>query len=368
MKTLIVLDGALEGEKSNWIKKEGLRNFLVKFSDIKRLFCKPELKGGQEILVGSKNDQALEILFKILCHKMDLGVLIVLDLDSENIPSIDDLCLVYGYIKFEKSFNSGSGISGISNINEYFEKTGRYTRKLGKRDPVVYISDLHSNWTTYQEIKRQFPRDTKLKIYLGDYIDGPEKGGSRKVLDYILSEAKDNNSIVALEGNHELRLRKFLGYYWLRSSRKALGKVLQELIHPEFLNNTASEFRDISQDPYQSRLYLEDMNSVFQEYVKITKGNLTIYCTHAGLRSTKQLSPKYIGSVIYGTRNVDQIDREFSEKEGKGGLWSVHAHCHYQKSPLEHFKYRGTINLDPRHDGEVLCYIDKYNKVISQHK
>lgn len=368
MKSLIILDGPSEGEKNNWIKKEGLGNFLVKFSDIKRLFCKPELRDGRDILVGSKNDQALEFLFKILCHKMDLGVLVVLDLDSENIPSIDDLCLIYGYTKFEKSFAGDHGINRLSDIVEYYEGTGRYTRKQGRRDSIVYVSDLHSNWTIYQDVKRQFPKDIELTVYLGDYIDGLEKGGSRKLLDHILVESKQNNSVIALEGNHELRLRKFLGYYWIRSSRKILGKVLQELIHPEFLNNTANEFRDISQDPYQARLYLEDMNEAFQEYVKITKGNITIYCTHAGLRSTKQLGPKYIGSVIYGTRCVDQIDREFSEKEGKGGLWSIHAHCHYQKDPTEHFKYRGVINLDPRHEGEVLCYIDKYNKVISQHK
>ena len=370
MKTFIILDGPNEGEKRNWLKKEGLENFLVRLSDIKTLFSKPELVDGRDVLSSSRNESVLELLFRILCYRMDMGTLVVLDMgDLDYIPSIDDLILIYGYTKFTRSFiDPSSGIKSMADIKKYYDDLGKFKIKLGKKDPIVYVSDIHSNWTLYQKLSREFPKDTKLTVFLGDYIDGPEKGGSKKILDYLIDRHKNDPSIVVLEGNHELRLRKFLGYNWVKGNRKALGKVLKEMLSIEFLNDTANDFIEFKDDPYLSRLYLENLNSIFQETLEITKGDITIICTHAGFSNLRQLTPEYIGTVMYGTKFVEATDKKFSASIHKEkGLWSVHAHCHYQKDPLDHFRYYGVINLDPRSNSEVLCYIDKYNKVVSQH-
>ena len=56
MKSLIILRGLSKFEKDSWLKRERLLNFLVDIEAFKRLYYKPEYKGGRDFLVRSLDD------------------------------------------------------------------------------------------------------------------------------------------------------------------------------------------------------------------------------------------------------------------------------------------------------------------------
>lgn len=386
MKSLVILRGLVKSDKLNWILKEKLDNFYVDIDSLRRLYYKPDLSpSGREILTRSRDNLIYEHFIKIVCHRLDTGCLVVVDMSSESVGVLETLAIVYGYTIFYKTFevpdniltikkgldpndlrekvsefkgkdlSGGVEIESYSDIEKYWRtKKSKFIKSIPKESRILHISDLHSNW----ELMREF-KDLNLTVYHGDYIDGPEKGGSRKIMDLVTSEPPDN--VVYLEGNHELRLRKFLGSSWLWGSKRTLAKILQDSIPEDFLNRTAPDFKDIVSDPSKSREYLLKMNENLQEYVIIWWGKETIYCTHSGLRSLDQISPKYIGTVMYGSRNIDRVDFSFSENYKKKRVWSIHAHCQYPNK-WEPFKYRKVINLDPSDENSVNFLLNQIGK------
>lgn len=388
MKTLIILKGLVKRKKLEWVEEQGLTNFFLDYDALRRLYYKPEISQGDEVLVRSKDNLLYEHFLRILCLRLDLGCLVCVDLDTESGAFLESLAIVYGYHIFYKTFQTPSdfsknyknygisyypkptrselqGLTGIfskkelkklpdqidcfQDILDYWRMNGGRYKKIVKGD-ILHISDLHSNWSLY----RQINCGCSTTMFHGDYIDGPEVGGSRKLMDLALY-CPDRNTIF-LEGNHEIRLRKYLGSKWLYGSKKTLSRILRESIPEDFMNRTAPDFSDIAKDPIEAKQYLVDMNRRLREFIKILRGNEILYCTHSGFRSLSQIDPRYIGNVIYGSRNMDKIDSQFSRQYSDKGIWSIHAHCQYPNiwNPT---KYRGVLNIDPE-DENTICYFD----------
>lgn len=398
MKSLIVLKGLVKYKKINWVTEQGLDNFLLDIDTLKRLYYKPEYLPNGESLVRSHDNLIYEQFIRIICHRLNSGCLVVIDLNSESSEFLESLAIIYGYTLFYKVFETPKDFVrnnknyqtplfqeleksklkekvsefskwqrqkiNITTINTYQDiekywnvKNKTYTRNLPSKSTILHISDLHSNWELYKQIK--FTKKPELTIFHGDYIDGPEKGGSRKLLDLVISNK--SKKIIYLEGNHELRLRKYLGAIWLWNSKKTVAKILYENLPEDFLNRTAPDFKDLSLDPSAAREYLIQMNNHLQEFIVINWGQQTLYCTHSGFKYVDQICPKYVGNVIYGLRNIDKVDSYFSKKYRKKGLWSIHAHCQY---PMvwDPFKYENVINLDPEDENKIDYIINEYNK------
>ena len=388
MRSLIILKGLVKKDKKSWVHKEGLDNFFLDIDNIKSLFYRPDYKGsGRDYLIRSYDDQVYKIFIQSLCSRLSTGMLVVLDPESEPLGSIEDLATIFGYTVFyhvesipaayvgkNRKYGNPKYITpsketlekevidfrkidwtGKNLINTYEEVEIYWKTKhqwINKNDDILFVSDLHSHWS----VMKSLPLSTDLTIFLGDYIDGPESGGSRLIMDELL--IYENKNIMWLEGNHELRLRKYLGWSYLKAKgKKVVSGVLEDELSPEFMNSTSYEFEDIKGE--EAMEYIKAMNSTLLEYFTFNRGNETYICTHAGLRWTEQISPKFIGNVIYSGKNIERVDSSFSNTYRYNDIWSIHGHCKY--ADMKFRKYPNVLNLDTEDEYKVNYAICKPN-------
>ena len=87
----------------------------------------------------------------------------------------------------------------------------------------------------------------------------------------------------------------------------------------------------------------------------------TYYCTHGGIRFLEQLSPKFIGNIMYGSRDINRHDKDFADRNKRKTIYSVHAHCKYPDK-WEPQRYSTVINIDPHDENEIIYAEQQYNK------
>ena len=147
-------------------------------------------------------------------------------------------------------------------------------------------------------------------------------------------------------------MRKYLGSLVLKgSNRKELQEYLVKTLPTDFINNTVDEFSDLTSS--DARAYLEILNSKLKMFSIIITPYAKFICTHAGIRLIGQLDPRYVGNVIYGNREMNRYDRDFSELNKRNNVWSIHAHCKYS-DVWKINKFNKVINLDPPSENEVV--------------
>lgn len=385
MKSLIILKGLDKKAKLRWIEKEGLSNFFLDYDILRRLYSMPDLQyPGKEILGKSFVNVVRKNYLEILMTRMGKGCLVVLETENEISDSLlENLALIFGYTIFyvvwdipqdylgkpkkyspdyyalpkrdelEKRVSEFLNLQmGDKNVIYSFQDVLNYWKarepryKVSQEDTILHVSDLHSNYSLYKNLPKL--KNYKLVVFHGDYIDGPEKGGSKILMG--LARNGTGKNVIWLEGNHELRLRKYLGCKILKGDAK---DVLEKMIPREF---TGEEFKDISQEKAVN--YLECMNKNLKMYAILEDEKSTYICTHSGLSYPELLDPRYIGNIIYGNREMTRVDKSFSDYTKDKEIYSVHAHCKYGEwNPR---KYRKVINLDPRDDSSIV-YAERKN-------
>lgn len=391
MKSLIILRGLSKHEKTNWIRKERLNNFLVDLDLIKTLYYKPEFKGGRDFLTRSLDDVIYKRAIEILINRMG-GSLVVLDWEQEQTTSIELLAKVMGYTVFYKIFpvpadfetdlkkyhdfkyipksreqikkiveefkaenySNKHVISTFRDVENYW-KNEISQIKVKSGGTVLHISDIHSHWSLVEDIVIPKISKNSLTIFLGDYIDGPEPDGSRKMMEYVLS--CDNDSVIFLEGNHELRLRKYLGWKALRNTKKVLSEALLTDVPNDFMEQTSRQFDDL--DAAESWVWINGLNKKLMEFCVYEKSRNKFICSHCGLRWVDQIGIKYLGNLLNTNKYTDRVDEFFSNKYSKEGIWSIHGHCHYLGNEVN--KFPGVFNLDPPDEKKVLLLESKSN-------
>lgn len=391
MRSLIILRGLSKSDKDAWLRKERLLNFYIDLETLRNFYYKPEYKGGRDFLVRSMDDTVYRRMIEILISRMN-GTLVVLDWGLDSTVAIEQLCKVLGYTVFykvfqtprdylsntkkyqdprylpksrdqmkqavekfkEQDFTDKNLINSYSDLENYWKKElTMYDLKSGST--VLHVSDLHSHWSVLESIILPKTRRSGLTVFLGDYVDGPEPSGSRKILDYILSEKREK--IIFLEGNHEFRLRKYLGWKVFRSGKRILSESLFSDIPTDFLENTSSQFDDL--DATESWRWIEELNSKLKEFVIYQRDSKKFICSHCGCRWLEQISPKYIGNLINTNKYVERTDEFFSKKYSERDIYSIHGHCHYLDALPD--KYPRVFNLDPPDEKSVLIMEGKPN-------
>lgn len=388
MKSLVILKGLVKEDKLGWVKEQGLENFFLDVDVIRRLYSTPELIGPNEGILGRSYSTLVHRKFmEILCTRLGKGCMIVVDFENESTSTLETLATVFGYEIFyvvkpipqdyygrpkkyslpwyvtktreeletevknflEQHFDSKNKINTYQDIINWWKNRDKIIN-LSPTDIVLHVSDIHSNFDIYKDIKLKQDK-YQFMIFHGDYIDGPEIGGSRRMIDEIIN-LPSSPTRIWLEGNHELRLRRYLGWmYFKNSGKKQVAEYLLSELSEEFLQTTAKEFNDLN--PQQALEYLKDMNKKLKTHVLLKRDNSTYICTHAGIKYPEQIQPKYIGNVIYGNRDMDRYDKEFSGRNKKTGLYSIHAHCKYPQG-WNVSKYPGVLNIDPEDETKVV--------------
>ena len=396
MRSLIILKGLSKKQKLDWVKKEGLYNFFLDISLLKRIYYRPDYKGGgREFLTRSFDDLVYRNFIGALCSHLSTGMLVVVDIEEESTVSVEALGTIFGYTIFyhveptpidfigknrkycspqyivpsketlkkvveefkREDFSGKILIKSYQDVEAYWKPLTR-TILLKDNDRVLHVADLHSH---YKILINQVPEpgDYDLAVFHGDYIDGPEINGSRRIINQILNYEGDDR-IIFLEGNHELRLRKYLGYVYLRGKQKRIvSEVLGADISEDFMNKTAREFRMTWQEAWDMIL---KMNEKFKEFIIYERRKERFICTHAGLKWLDQLCPKYVGNVIFSNKNVERVDSTFSANYRDYGIWSIHGHCRY--NVLDYTKHPNVINLDAEDENKVNYFINDPNKEI----
>lgn len=386
MRSIIILKGLAKTEKLKWVNKEKLNNYFLDIDVIKKLYSYPDLIwSGNDTLRESHSSTVYNRFIEILLLKLAKGCLIVIDMNLENTSSVEILSFIHGYQIFYKNFSipsdyipeykhynlpyvrekkksdikkdikifldtkysEGVLINSYAEVKKFWKDYGTFNLK--SKDSVIHISDLHSNSNLLSGVN---VNNYNFCVFHGDYIDGLEKGGSRKIIEMIVSNEKNN--FIFLEGNHEIRLRKYLGWVYLKSlkkSRPTINNLLYSSIHEDFIKNTADEFSDITSS--KAKDWITRLNSKLLTHAILKKGKFSYICTHSGIRLLEQISPKHIGSVIYGNKNIDIYDKDFSKKYGSSNIISIHAHCKYY-SGWNPIKYDNVINLDPENEEEIV--------------
>ena len=339
MKSLIILRGLDRKAKLDWVKKENLDNYFLNLDDIRKLYSMPDLLSpDKEILGKSFNNVVRKMYLDVLLTRLGKGCLVVVDTDDEITDSIlETLSIIYGYTTFYVVWDIPQDYLGKP--KKYFHPT---YLKVSEKDKILHISDLHSNQSLYKQLPKL--KEFKAVIFHGDYIDGPEIGGSKQLLD--LSKKNTDKNIIFLEGNHELRVRKWLGLQLVKGD---LHELLLKSIPEIFINTTANEF-NMNSD--QALDYLQKMNENLKMFAVLEDENNIFICTHAGLTFPQILDPRYIGNVIYGGREMERLDKRFSDYTKKSNIWSIHAHCKYGDNNPQ--KYNRVINLDPKDEKEII--------------
>lgn len=384
MKSLVILKGVSKFHKRSWIDKERLGNYFIDIDTVRKLYSSPELVAKDfPVLNKSFGDTVYHRFLEAICLRMSRGCLIVIDPDMERCDVFETLAFIHGYkvfyvyqeppqdyLKKPRKYNVSyyplkkrSEMERDVQAIKSFDKTGKilinsfnelrnFWLNEASKDQIfpadgkiLLVSDLHSNASLYKKLP-DFKKYDRV-IFFGDYIDGPEEGGSRKLVDKVVKSK--STKVTWLEGNHELRLRRYLGYLMLKEfGKKGLADLLYSTLPEDFLKTTAGEFKNLSGT--QAKAYLEKLNQKLKMFV-ILGGKFI--CTHSGLRFREQLDPRFIGNVVYGNRDMGKYDREFSSGHESLGLWSIHAHCKYFDS-WEALRYDRVVNLDPPSENEVV--------------
>lgn len=394
MKSLIILKGLAKTEKIKWVKSEKLENYYLDVSVFKKLYSSPELLRPEiEVLNKSHGNLIHQRFMEALIIKLSKGCLVIVDLDDEPVVSVETLALIHGYTVFyciqpipqdycncprkyclpwqvfkkkEELENDVKNflnlqltdklvINKYSDLLDYWEKAETVIR-IKSKSSILHISDLHSNWTMWKDIIST--TQAKLIIHHGDYIDGPEEGGSKKLISEILRDSEDSGRYW-LEGNHEIRLRRYLGWLVLTAAgNKTIAEIIYSYIPKEFLETTANEFSKLT--PKEARKWLVELNNKLKTHVIVVRDEKSYICTHTGIKLIEQLSPKHIGNVIYGNRDIDKQDKEFAARNKETGYISVHAHCKYPQG-WNTCKYDNVINLDPEDESKVVVFENNKN-------
>lgn len=386
MKSLVIIKGLAKTEKLNWVKEEKLENYFLDIDVFRKLYSTPELiKPDTEALGRSFGSLIYQRFMEALIIRLGKGCLVVVDLNEEPVSIIELLAMIHGYTVFylvqpipqdfcnkpkkyrlpwqvsKKKEELDSDVKNFMNqqlsdkltIKTYQDIVKYWSEKdsiiyLKKKDTITHISDLHSNWNIWNSIVPKL--DSKLVIHHGDYIDGPEQGGSKKLIQELLKDSQ----YIWLEGNHELRLRRYLGWRLLTGGgNKTVAELLYSMLPEDFLKTTALEFESLNHR--DCKKWLSELNKKLKTHVIINRGNLSYICTHAGLKLMEQLSPKHIGNVIYGNRDMDRYDREFSHRNTNSEFISVHAHCKYPQG-WNTTKYDNVVNIDPENESKVVVF------------
>ena len=386
MKSLVILKGLVKDDKLSWVKEQGLDNFFLDIDVIRRLFSTPELSDPNECILGRSYSTLVHRKFmEVLCTRLGKGCMVVVDFENEPTSTIETLATVFGYEIFyvvmsipqdyyihpkkysqpwysvktreelelevknflEQHFDSKNRVNSYQDIINWWKNKDKIIN-LSSNDIVLHVSDIHSNYEIYKTIDQ---KNYRFIVFHGDYIDGPEKDGSRKMIDEIVITSNSPYR-VWLEGNHELRLRRYLGWvYFKNNGKKQIADYLLSELSEEFLQSTAKEFIDLS--PQKALDYLKGMNKRLKTHVILKRDGIIYICTHAGIKFPEQIQPKYIGNVIYGNRDMDKYDREFSNRNKKTGYYSIHAHCKYPQG-WDVSKYPGVLNIDPEDETKVV--------------
>lgn len=384
MKSLVILKGLSKYSKKLWVERERLDNYFLDINVFRKMYSSPELIApNRPILSKSFGDTVYHRFLEAICIRMSRGSLIILDPETESCEVFETLAFIHGYRVFYvvqdipqdyvkkprkyslpyyslkrktelerdvnsfKNFNvSGKNIiKKFSDLQDYWIKEVHKTQTFPDSSKVLLVSDLHSNFSLYKKLP-DFSKYSKV-IFFGDYIDGPEEGGSRKLTDKVIKSR--SQKVAWLEGNHELRLRRYLGYLMLKEfGKRGLADLLYSTLPEDFLKSTAKEYSNLSGQNAQE--YLGKLNEKLKMFFII--GGKYI-CTHSGLKYREQLDPRYIGSVIYGNREMGRYDKEFSAAHKDLGLWSIHAHCKYFDF-WEPLRYDRVANLDPPSENEIV--------------
>lgn len=387
MKSLIILKGLVKTSKEEWVYSQGLENFFLDIDVVRRLYSTPELVTPNSCVLGrSFGTQVHQKFMEILCTRLSKGCLIVIDMEGEATTTAETLATIFGYEIFyviqpipqdycakpkkysipwyvtkkredlelevknflNLHFDSKNKIYEYQDLLDYW-KNKEAVVNLTKDNRVLHVSDIHSNYSLFKKINLY---DYDYIICHGDYIDGPEVGGSRKMMDEILKSPPSTRKLWWVEGNHELRLRRYLGWKYLKDGgKKYIADNLLSDIPEEFILTTGKEFDDLG--PGEAWNYIKDMNKKLRTHVLLERDEEVFICTHAGLKYTDQIQPKYIGNVIYGNRDMDRYDREFSGRNKRNNVTSIHAHCKYPSGWCVN-KYPGVFNIDPENETKVV--------------
>lgn len=385
MKSLIILKGLSKVYKKNWVERERLDNYFLDINVIRKMLSCPDLITPVRAVLGkSFGDTVYHRFLEAVCLRMSRGCLIVIDPDSEPCEVFETLAMIHGYTVFyvyqtppqdylqkfrkysipyyptkrkadiEKEHKahldfdmSGKNIiKTFKDVQDYWIKDikvkGQVFKMTGK---VLLVSDIHSNVSLFKKLPdfRSYDR----VVFMGDYIDGPESGGSKKMIDKVIKSKSPR--LLWLEGNHELRLRRYLGYIMLKEfGKRGLAELLYSTLPEDFVKTTANEFSGMSGTT--AKKYLEKMNEKLCMFAII---NSKYILTHSGLKFREQLDPRFIGNVIYGNRDMGRYDKEFSTSHEKLGMWSIHAHCKYFDK-WETQRYPRVVNLDPPSENELV--------------
>lgn len=391
MRSLIILKGLVKAEKLRWVKNNKLENYFLDIDVIRKLYCMPELIApGKEILEKSYSSTVYQRFMEALCSRLGKGCLVVIDPEQEAGSIIELLAHIFGYtvfyviqdipkdyvenqVKYRIPYYPGKRKSDLTReigifrnqlpksklkIKTYSDVLAYWDKKIKKDKQVVFIKDtdrtlhigdIHSNIGLFDRLP-DFSKYTRV-IFHGDYIDGPRVNGSRDMIDFICKTK--NKKIIWLEGNHEIRLRRYLGYILLSagSGRKELKNFIYSALPDDFLEYTATEFSDLT--PEDAKIYLDILNNRFKMFAILVSPSFKMICTHSGIRLLGQIDPRYIGTAIYGNREMNRYDKNFSDLNKNNDIWSIHAHCQYPDS-WEIMRYPKVVNLDPQTDSELV--------------
>ena len=152
MRSLIILRGLSRFDKDAWLKKEKLLNFVIELETLKRLFYKPEYKGGRDFLIRSLDDMVYRRMIEILISRMN-GSLVILDWGTDSTGAIEQLARVLGYTVFYKIFNVPE---------DYISDTKKY------QDPR-YLPK--SKDQLKEEVKKFKEEDYSGKLTINNYSD-----------------------------------------------------------------------------------------------------------------------------------------------------------------------------------------------------
>lgn len=391
MRSLIILKGLVKAEKLKWVRNNKLENYFLDIDVIRKLYCMPELIApSKEILEKSYSSTVYQRFMEALCSRLGKGCLIVIDPEQEAGSIIELLAYIFGYTVFyviqdipkdyienqakyripyyptkKKSDliaevgifrnqlpKSKLKIKTYSDVLSYWDKKIKKDKQvvfIRDTDKTLHVGDVHSNIELLDKLP-DFSKYVRV-IFHGDYIDGPKVNGSRDMIDFICKTK--NKRIIWLEGNHEIRLRRYLGYILLSASsgRKELKSFIYSALPDDFLEHTATEFSDLTTE--DAKMYLDILNNKFKMFAILVSPSFKMICTHSGIRLLGQIDPRYIGTAIYGNREMNRYDKNFSDLNKNNDIWSIHAHCQYPDS-WEIMRYPKVVNLDPQTDSELV--------------
>lgn len=394
MRSLIILKGLVKSSKYSWVKRENLLNFYLDIEDVRKIFYKPEYKGTRDFLTRSYDETVYRVFMEALISRLSTGCLVVVNMEQDSTAVLEELALFFGYTVFyhvektpsdyvgknrkycedcylipsketlKKEVNNFKSVSYVGkNLIDTYEDVCLYFKNLlkpiglKKSDTVLHISDLHSHHKIFKDVLEPIINQVSLTICLGDYIDGPEEGGSRNLIDMLLGY--ENPNVLFLEGNHEIRLRKWLAYLFFKGKgKRTLYETLEGYLPKDF-ENTEKEFGELT--VLDTLKLIRKLNNKLLNFVIYEKAGITYYCTHSGVRWLEQLSPKFVGNVICSNKNPDRTDEYFSRKYSCQGMISIHGHCKYPEE-LNCFKYPGIINIDTEDEHKVNYFINETNK------